>query len=144
MVKEEIVAGLKYAVAKGDSLPKAMMSFYNAGYSKQDIEEAARALQIPQLPQTQTQPIKQPAKPSAQPIKKPIRQAYASSQPSQYYQPAPAPVVIQRVSAYEKRPRSGGSVLMILLVFLLVVLFGILIAVFLFRDQLADFLGNIL
>jgi len=94
MVKEEILEGLKYAVAKGETLPKAMMSFYNAGYSKQDIEEAARVLQIPQLPQTQqtTQPTQQPSQPQAQ-------------QPSQMPQ---APVVSQRVSAYGEKPKTMG------------------------------------
>ncbi len=118
MVKEEIVEGLKYAVAKGEDLPKAMMSFYNAGYSKEDIEEAARALQAPQLPQ-----IQQPEQPS---------------------QRAKVPVVSQRVSAYGEKPKSGGKALIIILVFFLIILLGILVAVFLFRDELAALLSNIL
>ena len=132
MIKEEILEGLKYAVAKGESLPKAMMSFYNAGYSKQDIEESARALQIyqvsqPQIAQPAQQPIQQPQKPAQQPLKTPQ-----------------APAVVQRVSAYEHKPRNGGKVIMILLILFLVLLLGILVAVFLFRDQLTEILGNIL
>ena len=130
MVKEEILEGLKYAVAKGETLPKAMMSFYNAGYSKQDIEEAARVLQIPQLPQTQqiTQPTQQPSQLQVQ-------------QPSQMPQ---APIVSQRVSAYEEKPKTMGKALIFTLVFFLIVLLGILVAVFLFRDELSELLGNIL
>jgi len=45
MVKEELVEGLKTAMIRGDSLQKAMFSFYNAGYKKAEIEEAARLLQ---------------------------------------------------------------------------------------------------
>ncbi|GAH73722.1 unnamed protein product [marine sediment metagenome] len=125
MVKEEIVEGLKYAVAKGESLPKAMMSFYNAGYLKKDVEEAARALQVPQLPQTQPQ----------QPLQQQI-------QPQQIPQ---TPVkVVQKVSAYGERPKSAGKALILMLVFFLILLLGVLVAVFLFRDELSELLGNIL
>ena len=59
MIIEEIVEGLRFAMNKGESLLKAMMSFYNAGYSKLEVEEAARMLSQPSLqniqPQIQTQ-----------------------------------------------------------------------------------------
>ncbi len=45
MVRQDILGGLRVAMQSGDSLRDAMMSFYLAGYQKQDIEEAARALQ---------------------------------------------------------------------------------------------------
>ena len=48
MSKEEIIEGLRMAVARGDDLQKAMTSFYNSGYPKEDIEEAARVVQNPQ------------------------------------------------------------------------------------------------
>ena len=44
-MKENILEGLKFAISKGDSLQEAMQSFYNAGYSREDIEYAARELQ---------------------------------------------------------------------------------------------------
>lgn len=122
MVKEEILEGLKYAVARGETLPKAMMSFYNAGYSKQDIEEAARALQASQLPQTQ-QPLQQQAQPGQ--LQSPVK-------------------VIQRVSEYKERPKIKGKALILILVFALIALLGVLVAVFLFKDELAELLGGIL
>ncbi len=122
MVKEEILEGLKYAVARGETLPKAMMSFYNAGYSKQDIEEAARALQASQLPQTQ-QPLQQQAQPGQ--LQAPVR-------------------VIQRVSEYKERPKIKGKALILILVFALMALLGVLVAVFLFKEELAELLGGIL
>ena len=135
MVKEEIVEGLKYAVAKGESLPKAMMSFYNAGYLKKDVEEAARALQTPQLPQTQPQ---QPLQQQTQP-QQPLQQ---QTQPQQIPQ---TPVkVVQKVSAYGERPKSAGKALILMLVFFLILLLGVLVAVFLFKDELSELLGNIL
>ncbi|MEJ2268014.1 MAG: hypothetical protein P8X70_02985, partial [Nanoarchaeota archaeon] len=45
MVNNEILGGLKLALSKGESLKLAMMSFYNAGYKKEEIEEAARIAQ---------------------------------------------------------------------------------------------------
>ena len=45
MVRNDILSGIKASVLKGETLQQAMMSFYNAGYQKQDIEDAARALQ---------------------------------------------------------------------------------------------------
>ena len=128
MPKEEIIEGLKYALARGESLPKAMMSFYNAGYSKEDIEEAARILQAPQLPQIQ----------QFTPAQQLSQQAQQSSQLPQ------APRVIQRVSAYEEKPKTVGKTMIMMLVFFLILLLGILVAVFLFKEELAELLGKIL
>ena len=130
MVKEEILEGLKYALAQGESLPQAMMSFYNAGYLKKDIEEAARVLQAPQL-----QSIQQ----VAQPVQQPLQQQAQPGQPLQ------TPVrVVQRVSEYKERPKIAGRALILMLVFFLIALLGVLVAVFLFKDELSELLGNIL
>ncbi len=56
MPNPEILGGLKSALNKGESLEKAMTSLYNAGYMKEEIEEAARFLQSPE----QIQPAKKP------------------------------------------------------------------------------------
>ncbi len=57
MVRGDIVGGIKLALSKGQSLQQAMQSFYNAGYKKEEIEEAARAIQNEGF---QTQIIKKP------------------------------------------------------------------------------------
>ncbi|MFH1326937.1 MAG: hypothetical protein ABIH59_02320 [archaeon] len=44
MVRGDIVGGIKVALSKGHTLQQIMQSFYNSGYKKEDIEEAARAL----------------------------------------------------------------------------------------------------
>jgi len=46
MIKEDIIRGLEGAMSRGESLEKAMYSFYNAGYRKEDVEGAARALSL--------------------------------------------------------------------------------------------------
>jgi len=66
MVNKEILGGLRLATSKGDSLRKAMTTFYNAGYIKEEIEEAARELgkegvktTLKQVPETKpNKPIK--------------------------------------------------------------------------------------
>jgi len=140
MVKEEIFEGLKVALAKGESLQRAMMSFFNAGYSKEEIEEAARYLQAPQTPSQPQSP--QQAKPqTAQPVQQ---------QPRQQTLPKPQPLLqppkqtVQKVSAYEGKPKSTGVIVTGILIFFLILLFGVLVAVFLFKDELAAFFGDIL
>lgn len=44
MVNQEIFGGLVSALSRGESLQGAMMSLFNAGYSKKEIEEAALLL----------------------------------------------------------------------------------------------------
>lgn len=74
MVDQLILEGLKLALHKGQTLKEAMMSFYNAGYTKQAIEAAARELhshgEHPEVsshePTRPTQP-KQEFKPLARP-----------------------------------------------------------------------------
>lgn len=45
MPKEELVVGLRNAVARGESLENAMQSFVNAGYNPQEVQEAAGEVQ---------------------------------------------------------------------------------------------------
>ena len=68
MVNEGILRGLKLALSKGESLKQAMMTFYNAGYKKEEIEEAAGTLQ---KENNETAVQKKTIEPSAQkPFKK--------------------------------------------------------------------------
>lgn len=57
MVNVEILEGLKAGLERGQSLKRAMMSFFNAGYKREEIEEAARALsQVPIQKEIVSQP----------------------------------------------------------------------------------------
>ncbi|MCX6751009.1 MAG: hypothetical protein NTZ83_06110, partial [Candidatus Pacearchaeota archaeon] len=42
MMNEEIIGGLISALSRGETLENAMMTFYNAGYKKEEIEESAK------------------------------------------------------------------------------------------------------
>src|SRR3989339_569996 len=51
MVKQDILGGLFSAVSRGIDLKNAMQSLYNAGYEKEEIEEAAIIIQKGQFTQ---------------------------------------------------------------------------------------------
>ena len=141
MVKEEIVEGLRLAVEKGEPLNKAMMSFYNAGYLKAEIEEAARALQVPHFAEMQdegqlirNQPPSQ-NKGSSQNVYSPTYNLQSSLQPPQNF--------IQRVSDYEGKSKPMSGILIFTLVFSLLFLLGLLVAVFLFKEELTILFNKI-
>ena len=46
MVRGDIVGGLKIALSQGEKLQQVMQSFYNAGYKKEEIIEAAKELKL--------------------------------------------------------------------------------------------------
>jgi hypothetical protein len=52
MVNEEIIGGLVSALSRGQSLESAMMTFYNAGYNKEEIEDSAKEVYNQVGPQT--------------------------------------------------------------------------------------------
>jgi len=101
MINEEVLGGLKSALERGQSLQKAMMTLYNSGYKKEEIEEAARSLmefssesqlqppvktvpktaEIRQAPQVLTTPITVKSFPELQPYPRPIPQPIQQQQP---------------------------------------------------------------
>ena len=145
-MREDILEGLKIAVSKGESLQQAMQSFFNAGYKKEEIEEAARALQMFQagqpIPQT-TQPIK-PKQSAPQQTSQPIQKLGRFQELKQK--------LIQKISDKKQTPQQfqkpqphklqekekPQKLLIILLGLVLFVLLAALIGVFLFKDQIVN------
>lgn len=117
-----ILEGLRVALITGDSLKQAMISFYNAGYKKEEIEQAARELQI----ERHGQSIQQ------RPLQKQVQKKIEAK-----------PKTIQKVSDYSsypiKGPKSKGKIILIFFITLLVILLGSLLALFLFKEQVLDF-----
>jgi len=116
MVVNEILGGLKLALARGETIKQAMMSFYNAGYKKSDIEAATRLLhsqpqQLQKIPVQQVQPKKQ------------IVQTK------------------QKVSGYGEKPKR--HILLIAMVFFFLILVGALIGFFLFKEEVLNFLSSL-
>ena len=57
MVNESILGGLRTAIEHKSSLKQAMQSFYNAGYNKEEIEEAAKIIFQEQQNMPQQKPV---------------------------------------------------------------------------------------
>jgi FtsZ-interacting cell division protein ZipA len=193
MVNEAILGALKSALARGESLKKAMMTVYNAGYKREDISEAARSINeegsLPQAQPIQQENTTQPKKPatiktltpskklsrkekkskkakeSDKPTKQPqiIQQPQALQQvqpstkqlqgtpqqaqqpqtPQQVQQPIPGQGVVQKVSGYGQPPTTKSKTMIILLGFILLFLIGILVTIFLFKEELLNFFNNL-
>lgn len=162
MVRQDILGGLRVALSKGKNLEESMQAFYNAGYPKEEIEEAARALNDQQF--SQPKPILPPPMP-IQPIPKPQPKPMAEFQPpikprqesniqnvpqprpvmkQPAYRPlTPPPVAKPVISSYDHKP-SGIDPITIILVVILLVLLGVLAAIFFYKDQLVSFLNQYL
>jgi hypothetical protein len=138
MVREDILEGLKSAIAQGEPLNQAMISFFNAGYTRAEIQEAAQALQGQQLTQGVQQPgmppqVQQPLQQPGQPIQPPI-------QPQQGLLPGKP---VQVASQYGQKKKPGKALIIVLAIFL-AVLIGILSVIFIFKDQLTSLLNNLI
>lgn len=82
MVRDDILGGIELALSKGESLEQAMQTFFNAGYKREEVEEAASIIQGTienvQIPTQVIQPQQQIQQVQPQPIE---------IQPSQVQQP---------------------------------------------------------
>ncbi|OGJ13253.1 hypothetical protein A3K82_01690 [Candidatus Pacearchaeota archaeon RBG_19FT_COMBO_34_9] len=159
-------------------MKKAMMTFLNSGYKREEIEEAAKALtepvaearpqmpaamrgpagpveqrvsaygtQIPiapkeepqiqakALPEKKPQPVEIYSQPQAQ-----QRVSVYGEQKPVVQQPAFYPV--QRVSVYGGERDATEKAIIFILFFLLAFLIGLLILIFIFKQQLIDFFSR--
>jgi len=145
-INDEILYGLKAALERGQTLNSAMLSFFNSGYDRAEIEEAARALaEIPE----NIIPFKKPEKKAVLP-EIPVVSSPKVSTP---VQPAIKPKedvsekVPQRASNYEEkknnRPNSTNKLIIIILVILLLILISAVITIFIFKEQIINWLNSI-
>lgn len=145
MVNVEILEGLKAGLERGQSLKRAMMSFFNAGYKREEIEEAARALsQVPIQKEIVSQPkINVSEKKKVFNFGKVQPQSLqVPRQPIQNQKPVfPQTSSPQNVSNYETKQKSD-KLIVIILVSILVFLLGILATVFFFKDEIMSLFGG--
>lgn len=137
MAKEDLVEGIKLAIAKGWTLREAMMSFYNAGYPREDIEEAAKAIQFPSFSQLSQTASATQTKTSAKPAQKTVQKQAVPAKKYQALTPNPK----QKVSNYNYIPSKTPIVVLTTILILLVIA---LIAIFIFRDQLTTILNGLI
>ena len=165
---DDILGGIKAAIKRGQTLKEAMMTFYNAGYAKNEIEEAARNYLMEKsegdilrsasqphstsqkksksFPKTSDQTKK---KLNVHPANKPgiehPKQKIESYSAKKEIKPLKKPTSPQVASKYEegfkkKRLIDPISLVLILLLVFLVLILG---AVFLFKEQLVSFFNSI-
>jgi hypothetical protein len=166
MINKEILGGLYSAIERGESLKRAMMTLYNSGYKKEEIEECAKVLvennkrsqtmfeskTISDQPGIQPQILHPPIRPipGVQPlIQQPVRvqkqelhvqKTLPSAQVVKSY-PVYAPV--QRISYYGGEITPREKAIIIILLFLLAFLIAILGLIFLFKQEIINFFGNL-
>jgi len=120
-MREDIVAGLKNAFERGESMEKAVNAFINAGYNKNEVEEAAKSLGFLNSKQEQTsqtaQPESVPQKPQFQPLPKSPSLTKELPIPNAPSPPQTTPAVSNTPSAPSpaKKPKSKWRMLNIML-----------------------------
>lgn len=166
MVDHEILGGLMSALERGESLKRAMTTLFNAGYKREEIEDAARflttnpieakreLLSAPSpaektIPKAKLQPVKERTsifekikepKP-LKPIQKPIEQTQMAMPVSSGVQGQPNFQPIQIVSSYgEEKPID--RMIIFVLIFLLIFLVGLLATIFIFKQELINLFSS--
>lgn len=157
MSKEDILGGIKNAVSRGWTLKDAMQSFYNAGYPKEEIDQAAREFLSQNSPNNkpvqnqQTQPQKQiqpqqiipsPPQPSVKPFIP--QQTFSSMQSAQSNQPIQSnqtntPMQTQKPEIQQSNGKFGWIVFLIIL---LVALIGLAVVLFIFKDRIIELINS--
>lgn len=145
-MKEDIFEGLKQALSKGESLQHAMQSFYNAGYNKTEINEAAKELQFRIYNQNNIVNTIQPKETNIQEpsVQEPSVPEQAIPEPA--YSEIKIKPSVQKVSAYvpsydeRKNPR---KIVIIIISILLVMLVLALIGIFFFREGILGFIDDL-
>ncbi len=125
MVREDIVAGLKNAVERGEGIETAKQSFISAGYPREEVEEASNLIQSgsaliigrgENFPPLKIQQQVQPAE---------------TQQTEMPKEEKPLPNKLKR------------NFKIILLVIILLFLVGILMATILFKNEIISFLSGL-
>ena len=140
---DEILEGLRQAISKGESLKDAMQSFYNAGYLKKDIEDAARRFQYSEQTEKFNKPISKPAEKN--PSNSIFRKSKSPEQRDNAQVQQEPPRSSQKVSDYvnSEEMEKLRKKKIILISILLAVTAAIIFAIFFFRENLIGFLNNI-
>jgi len=129
-MKEEIIAGLRNAIERGQSIDKAAQTFINAGYNSNEVREAVESFsgasyilfggnkQLPSIPKQMPQPNLQKSESAGGII----------ASPSQNRLP--------------EKKKGTGIWIVIVLAIVLVLLLGFLLASILFKEQILNFIKN--
>jgi len=148
MVKQDILGGLFSAVSRGIDLKNAMQSLYNAGYEKEEIEEAAKIIQKGQFTQD---PITQKIIPifeklveekKEEPKKEPIQEIIPIVEKQKI--PIKNKPATKKVSDYDHIVENNDRKIIAVLVIILIFLVGVLLATIIFKPEIISFINEFL
>lgn len=145
-MREEIVAGLKNAIARGSSIEQATQSFINAGYNPSEVSEAANFLSNSAM-SVSNPAIKSPALPllpKISSITPPPQSAIGSPiQPSpsspDMHNPYAIMHTVQDKNNQEAHNKKKGLIVA-LSVALLIILIGIVVVIMM-KDKIGNIFG---
>ncbi|MBU0894901.1 MAG: hypothetical protein KKF48_00095 [Nanoarchaeota archaeon] len=159
MVNQEIVEGLKLALHRGETLKQAMMSFFNSGYDRNEIQEAARALYTQQdvIPIEHQVKHTPPEKPKTifKPLNQLVKKIQSQTKEQGFEKPNQVPqeivkenikpgVFTQGVSDYgPKQSSPKKKLLLILLLLFFICLLGFFIVWFFFKEQFITLISGL-
>lgn len=163
MPREDIVGGLRNAVARGYSLEQAKNSFITAGYSKEEVEEAVEFLHSGSVHRVSAKPaiiqsanLPQPTKPiqpkqvtQLEQIQQQIQQSSSQPQkPPEQTAQLMQPQLTQTSSSQLTQPatptpltRKRFGLKIILLVVALLILIAVFILTLVFREKIIELFG---
>lgn len=128
MVREDIIAGLRNAVERGEPIEKAKQSFISAGYPKEEVEAAANLLYSGALlviDRGNPPPLKIQEQEKQQEVQQGGQQEQAQLQPLRISKPS--------------NFRRNFKIIILLIILLLLV--GVLIATIVFREKIIALLS---
>ncbi|MBU2612246.1 MAG: hypothetical protein KKB62_00815 [Nanoarchaeota archaeon] len=161
LTNQEILGGIKAAIERGQTLKDAMMSFYQAGYKKEEIEDAAKAYLYLQRGTSEAEVFSKNQGIEKKEEEKQDEKKDVVSQKEKMYsktETTRAPEmgggatrempkkIVQKVSSYssqDKISKLRGKTVTVVLIIVLAVLMGILAMVFLFRSELINFINSL-
>jgi|WetSurMetagenome_2_1015567.scaffolds.fasta_scaffold249325_2 hypothetical protein len=155
MVNSDLVGGLRSALERGEPLKKAMVSLFNAGYKREEIEDAARNLDSapvmgvvqPKKPMVVAPLPKSPSVPEKKPVQsipaKPVKEEKLKPVKVQQYPQLQTAPVVQTVSSYERPPADDKAVITVLTI-ILIFLLSLLVTIFIFKNEIVNFFSNML
>ena len=146
MVNKDILEGLRTALQRGYTLEQAMMSFFNAGYKKEEIEDAARYLhehsedtkKIIESTPKQEHEVRKLERPLTEPLKKKSFFSRLFKREAKQKRPKTKQEEKQEVSKYEEKTKPKSKAITILLIIVLIALVSLLVAMVLFRNDLIN------
>jgi hypothetical protein len=147
MVRPDIIAGLRNALERGATIDSAKNSLLSAGYSMEDVQDAADFISSGSALSVQPQFVKSPAdyvKPSKPANQQPLSmQQQPVQQSPQQFQQAQKQMLDSHFQQIPSRVNKGPGFFsrnwkILILSFVLVVLLVLFILILLFKDSIID------